>query len=107
VQKILAGARQPYFNHVFRPDADDCVIVEGAFDAESWGQWGVSAIALCGVSVEDEGMSSLRSRVKRVKRLCVALDADEAGAEKREKVAAFFGATTRLIDYTGVMEGHQ
>jgi len=44
-------------------------------------------------------MGSLKSRLKRHKKLYVALDRDEAGSSKREKVAAAFGPMTRLVDY--------
>lgn len=103
-QRIIVGPRQPYFNFRYRGDAEECVICEGPIDAESWGVWGYSAVALCGVNAADEGMSSLRSRLKRHRRLYVALDQDQAGQEKREKVAEVFGPLTRLVDYVPSVE---
>lgn len=103
-QRIIAGTRQPYFNHCYRGDADECVICEGPLDAESWGAWGYSAVALCGVNADDDGMSALKSRLKRHRRLYVALDQDQAGMSKREKVAEVFGPLTRLVDYVPSVE---
>ncbi len=99
-QRILAGPRQPYFNHVFRPDAEECILVEGSFDAESWAQWGWGAVGLNGVSIDDEGVSNLKFRLKHIKKLYIALDRDATGNAKREKVAAVFGPMTRLLDYS-------
>lgn len=99
-QAIFAGRRQAYFNSAFKSDASDCVIVEGPADAESFSQWGLSAVALCGVNADDEGMATLRGRLKRIKKVYVALDRDEAGDVKRERVAAVFGAKTRLVDWS-------
>ena len=101
-QKIIVGNRQPYFNHVYRYDAEECVICEGPLDAESWGVWGVAAVALCGVNADDDGMTSLKSRLKRHKKLMVALDRDETGDSKRERVAESFGPLTRLVDYASL-----
>ncbi len=93
----LVGMRQPYFNYIYRPDAEACVIVEGPMDAETFGVWGWSAVALCGVHAEDQGIAQLKQRLQHHKTLYLALDDDEAGREKREKVAAAFGPMTRLV----------
>jgi hypothetical protein len=98
-QRVLVGGREPYFNYVYKGDDENCVIVEGPADADSWGVWGHSAVALCGVNADDEGMASLKSRLKRHKKLYIGLDTDEAGMAKREKVAAFFGPMSRILDY--------
>lgn len=46
--KMLAGPKQPYFNHVHRMDRV-LIGVEGQGDAVSYGQMGYGAIAFCGL----------------------------------------------------------
>jgi hypothetical protein len=99
-QLLFVGTRHPYFNSAYRPDADDCVLVEGPADAETFAQWGVAAVALCGVSVDDDGIGALKGMLKRHKRLFLALDDDDAGEKKREKVALAFGALIRVADWS-------
>jgi 5S rRNA maturation endonuclease (ribonuclease M5) len=99
-QRCLVGTRMPYYNFAYHPKAEDCVIVEGPADAETFGQWGFAGTALCGVSADDEGIASLQGRLKRHKRLFLALDDDEAGRSKREKVAMAFGPLVRLVDWS-------
>ena len=99
-QAIFAGRRQAYFNSVYKGDAEQCVIVEGPADAESFAMWGISSVALCGVNADDEGMGNLRMRLKRHKKVYVALDRDKAGDAKRERVAAVFGAKTRVVEFS-------
>lgn len=93
----LVGVRQPYFNSAYTPEAADCVIVEGPADAESFGMWGVAAVALCGVNADDEGMLGLRSRLKRHRSVYLCLDDDETGRAKRDKVARSFGPMVRMM----------
>jgi len=101
-QLCLIGNRQPYFNSVYRPDADDVVIVEGPADAETFAMWGLAAVALCGVSADDEGIRALQGLLKRNKRLYLALDDDETGNKRREKVAMVFGALIRMVDWASM-----
>lgn len=93
----LVGVRQPYFNAIYKADAADCVIVEGQADAETFGMWGLAAVALCGVHADDEGMASLKSRLKRHRALYLSLDEDEIGRAKRDKVARTFGPMVRML----------
>lgn len=102
-QVICVGNRHPYFNSVYRPDAADCVIVEGPADAETFAQWGIAAVALCGVSVDDDGVGALKGMLKKHKRLYLALDDDKAGNKKREAVAMAFGALIRLVDWANMV----
>ena len=100
----LVGPRQPYFNFIYRPDASECILVEGPADAESFGQWGWAAAAMCGVSVEDEGMASLLQRLKKHQTLYLCLDSDATGRRKRDQVASTFGPMTRLVELPPVDE---
>jgi DNA primase len=100
VPKCLTGNRQPYFNHVYRSDAEECVIVEGPADAETFGMWGLSSVALCGVHAEDEGIASLKSSLRGHKKKYLLLDDDKAGRSKRERVAQAIGPLTRLVDWS-------
>lgn len=45
-----AGERQPYFNSHYTRGAAHVVLCEGQGDAITWGQWGVAAVASCGLS---------------------------------------------------------
>lgn len=101
-QFVLVGNRQPYFNSIYKPNADDCVIVEGPADAETFAMWGMPAVALCGVSSDDDGIGALKGMLKKNKRLYLILDDDETGNKKREKVAMTFGAMIRMVDWTSM-----
>jgi DNA primase len=100
VPKCLAGNRQPYFNHIYRADAAECAIVEGPADAETFGMWGMAAVALCGVHAEDEGIASLKSRLKGHKKKFLLLDDDKTGRAKRERVAQAIDPLVRLVDWS-------
>ena len=95
----LVGSRQPYFNHVYRRDAGECVIVEGQGDAVTLGQWGFAAVALCGVQARDPAMGWLAGHLKKHQTLYLALDADEAGQGNLEQVAQAFGPMIRVVQW--------
>lgn len=46
----LFGERRPFFNVCYRPGSPT-VVVEGQGDAVTLGQWGMSAVGLCGVAL--------------------------------------------------------
>ncbi len=75
---ILAGTRQPYYNNVYGPRAEECVIVEGQADAITLGQWEIPAMALAGTAWDDhaETLDGLRNHHDH---LYIGLDGDEAG----------------------------
>ncbi len=75
---ILAGPRQPFFNHAYSSRADDCVLVEGQADAITLGQWGIPAVALIGTGWQDQE-DFIQELRKRHPRLYLGMDADEAG----------------------------
>ncbi len=66
----LIGKRQPYFNHCYAEDTKQVVVVEGQADAITFGEWGMPAVALVGMSVSDD----LLERVKQHERIFIALD---------------------------------
>jgi len=96
----LVGNRQPYFNSVYRSDSPECVIVEGPADAETFAAWSYPAAALCGVHAEDEGIASLKSRLKGHKKLYLLLDDDQTGRKKRERVAQAISPLVRLVSWS-------
>lgn len=62
------GQRQPYFNYQYHGHVDEVVVVEGQADAVTWAQWGVAAVASCGLSSPKwlELLGELRKRHQRV-----------------------------------------
>jgi hypothetical protein len=84
----IAGEKQPYFNHCYCEDSGQVVIVEGQADAITFGEWGVPAVAIAGMSVSDE----LLMRLKRHERVFIALDnTDDANAQSRAIAQALGG----------------
>jgi DNA primase len=95
--RSLAGERQRYYSFSFARGAENCLVLEGQFDALSAAQLGVSSVALVGVA-PDEQMAMLMKK-NNVKRVVVGLDDDKAGNENRLKAAAVFGPMTRLVKW--------
>lgn len=88
--EALAGSRQPFFNHVHRGAV--IVICEGQADAITWGQWGIAAVALAGCNL-DVALARELSRYA----VCLALDADPAGASATRKAAALLGPMCQVL----------
>ncbi len=103
----LAGPRQPFYNHAYRYDADEVVIVEGQADAISLGQWGFPAVATAGTGWKDfsEPLEALRERHET---LYYAMDADEGGMRALKgrdgdyPLADVLGAMTRVVRWPDV-----
>ena len=92
----LVGARhQVYHNQVYYPDSDEVVLVEGQADAISLGRWGISAIALAGVTPGDHLAESLAKH----KTIYVATDADVTGINAAWRICKLLGPTTRLLPW--------
>jgi hypothetical protein len=72
------GERQPYYNHLYTPAAEQVVIVEGQADAITFGEWGIAAVALGGMQAADELLKQLRTHP----RLFVALDMNGSSAAR-------------------------
>ena len=103
----LAGERQPYYNHVYRSNADECVVIEGQADAISLGQWGIAAVALAGTSWNDH-QALLVELKKRHKALYLGMDADAAGMEALTgkqndwPLGKVLGPMVRLINWEAI-----
>ena len=78
----LGGKRKMFYNHVYAPNTDRLVLVEGQADAVTFGQWGIDAVAIAGTSWIDHAEEIGRSRDSLKERdgeLVLATDMDEAG----------------------------
>lgn len=72
----------------------DLVIVEGQADALSLAQWGLAAVALCGVN-----LAALDADlIKLFKNVFILVDNDPAGAESLDKLAKTIGPLVYLVD---------
>jgi DNA primase len=81
--KSLAGEKRPYYNAVYNEHAEQVVLVEGQADAVTFGAWGIPAVAIAGMSVQDFLVESLRKH----RRVFVALDNTEEARAKSLEVA--------------------
>lgn len=105
--KILAGPKQPFYNHVHRVD-QALILVEGQGDAETWGQWGRGSMAFCGLlgdigqmAVEDaERLRKLSAYIKKHPALYLALDDDEAGQKAIRLAAKILGPKLQIVRMT-------
>lgn len=95
--KVLVGERQFFFNHAWRAEAQECLIVEGQMDAITLAQWGMPAVALCGLGSSPDAMNWLIGKLNKHLVRYLALDADEAGQEKVRKLGAELGPMTRIV----------
>jgi DNA primase len=86
----IIGERQPYYNHIYSPQAEQVVIVEGQADAITFAEWGIAAVAIGGMQAADD----LLKRLKAHPRLFVALDnTDDARAKSRSLALTLKGET--------------
>jgi hypothetical protein len=86
----IIGERQPYYNYLYSPQAEQVVIVEGQADAITFGEWGIAAVAIGGMQAADE----LLKRLKAHPRLFVALDnTNDARAKSRSLALTLKGET--------------
>ncbi|MCA0454055.1 MAG: hypothetical protein LCI00_08790 [Chloroflexi bacterium] len=88
----IIGERQPYYNHLYSPQAEQVVIVEGQADAITFGEWGIAAIALGGMQASDD----LLNQLKVHSRLFVALDNTEEAFERSRSIALALRGETYL-----------
>ncbi len=95
--KAIVGERQFFFNHVWRVDAQECMIVEGQMDAITLALWGMPAIALCGLGNSPDSMTWLKRKLSKHLVIYLALDADGPGQEKVRKLGAELGPMTRIV----------
>ena len=95
--KSLAGERQRYYTFSFTRGAENCLVIEGQFDALSAAQLGVASVALVGVAPDAEMADAMKKH--KIKRISVGLDNDKAGQENALKAGAVFGPMTRLVQW--------
>ncbi|MBC6935112.1 MAG: hypothetical protein DWB42_04670 [Chloroflexi bacterium] len=88
----IIGERQPYYNHLYSPQAEQVVIVEGQADAITFGEWGIAAVAIGGMQAADD----LLKRLKAHPRLFVALDNTEDARAKSRSLALTLKGETYL-----------
>jgi hypothetical protein len=72
----LVGAKQPYYNHVWRAGVPLAIVVEGQADAITCAHWDIPAVALAGCASTDR---DLLADLARCGAVAVGLDADPAG----------------------------
>lgn len=76
----LIGGRKLYFNWVYGPRVEKVVLVEGPGDADSYGQWGIAAVASAGTAWQDHE-NFLKELPKNHETVYMATDGDTAGAK--------------------------
>ncbi len=77
----LLGEKQPYRNPLYHGEVEQVVVVEGQADAITFSAWGIPAIAIAGMSVQDGLLDMMRQH----RRVFIALDnTDEARAKAFE-----------------------
>lgn len=91
----LIGDRQVYLNWVYSSRAEEVVVVEGQADAITLGQWGVPAVALAGVAV-NQGILKMLARVKTV---FVGLDEDKAGIRAKREMCDALGPLSHWVKW--------
>ena len=102
--KLLAGPKQPYFNHVHRVDRP-IILVEGQGDAVSYGQLGYGAMAFCGLlgdpaqmAPEDaERLRKLAGQINKHPAVYLHLDEDEAGQKDIKMAARLLGPKVQVV----------
>src|SRR5690606_37514541 len=88
----ILGERLPYYNHVYSPDAEQLVVVEGQADAVTFGEWNVPALAVAGMHFSDGLLQILRQH----RRIFIGLDNTPEANEKSREIARQLGATALL-----------
>ena len=97
LRSSMAGARRPYFNHVYSKRAEFVVVVEGQADAITLAQWDVPAIALCGT----KGTDALVGVLKQHATIYIGLDTDAAGKKAMQGLAEALGPATPIVTWPG------
>lgn len=96
---VLAGNRRVYFNYIYTPSDDRCVIVEGQACAITLHQWGIPAVALAGVAAGDQ-VELLKTLRERHRELYIGLDSDEAGENALHPLGEALGPLVRLVRWS-------
>ena len=83
-----------FYNHVYAPNTDRLVLVEGQADAVTFGQWGIDAVAIAGTSWIDHA--------EEINALCLVLELDTPGGlleSTRDIVKRILNARVPVICY--------
>lgn len=84
----IIGERRPFYNHLYSADVEQVALVEGQADAITFGEWGIPAMAIAGMHVSDELLTTLRQH----RRVFVALDNTLEAQDKNREIARKLGA---------------
>ena len=102
----LMGDRRPYWNHAIQRGDAFLVVVEGQADAMTLAQWGIPAMALAGLSSDDETLTKLAG----YKTVVLALEGDAAGmsGQTAAKLLPTLGPVFRVATWPeGVKDANQ
>ncbi|MBE3040480.1 MAG: toprim domain-containing protein, partial [Chloroflexi bacterium] len=91
--ECLVGKRRMYFNHQWGATNTQVVVCEGQADAITWGQWSIPAVALAGVT-PDEDLGEL---LKPYQAVYIAMDMDITGITAAWRLALSLGPRVRLV----------
>jgi hypothetical protein len=100
----ILGERRPYCNSLYSADAEPVVLVEGQADAITFAEWGLPALAIAGMHVNDALLADLRQR----RRVFVALDNTPEAMVRNRELARTLGprALVPLLP-SGVKDANQ
>ncbi|MBZ0280757.1 MAG: hypothetical protein K8L97_08440 [Anaerolineae bacterium] len=100
----IIGERHPFFNFVYTDDADQVIVVEGQADAITFAEWGIPAVAIGGMVVNDDLLKRLRGH----RRLFVGLDNTPPAMQKALEIARTLHAETYIPTLpTGVKDANE
>lgn len=91
----LAGERRVYGNWVYSSREEHVVVVEGQADAVTLAQWGIAAVALAGVAINEAVLKVLA----RHQVIYLGLDRNEAGVRAAREIADALGPMTRIVTW--------
>jgi DNA primase len=91
----LLGERRLYFNHRYSVESEQIVIVEGQADAITFGEWGIPAIALAGLSANEETQNLLQKH----RRIFIALDNTEEAQIQARSLAGLICGSTCIVTF--------
>lgn len=91
----IIGERRPFFNFAYTENADQIVVVEGQADAITFAEWGIAAVAIGGMSINDILLKRLRGH----RRLFVGLDNTTAATQKSLEMARSLHTETYIPSF--------
>jgi DNA primase len=95
-QHYNPGWRTPLFlNYSYSSDGEQVVLVQGQADAVSFGEWGIPAIALAGLSANED----TQKRLLKHHRIFLALDNTPDATIKARQLAKFLSGATCVAQF--------